>query len=438
MPLVPTNRARIAQNTNIMSKTDVKTKVTIYHDTQNWSLAWEGKDANGKPIRLRKTFNLNRLHDLVHRGQRANFIALILEKYAIAEGYLSAPTRWDSLLAHSGPDWTLAEAVRYAVGLKVLASDRSRTHETFEMYGRIFIEHFLVEMDWLTKKLSDFSRRDAQTFLDWLTEGGTKRANGVAHRGERMKGQTLKNYRSGLRSLFTELEDRELVDKNPWSRTKTIAVEEAIRRPMTEQERKTVFNALYSANPFLLLGVLFQYYCAIRPGEMRRLKFRMIDLEAGLVQMPPDVTKNHNRGAVTIPSEFAEILRAYSVGTFPADWWIFGRHLKPHPSVQMGEKTLSNAHRIILQNLAASGALASIEGLQFYSWKDNCGVSLVDGAVDIDDIRIHFRHKSLDYTQRYLSKKRGVIASIRNKESGLTDADKVKERLLNWSKGKKS
>jgi integrase len=284
--------------------------------------------------------------------------------------------------------------------------------------------------------LTDFSRRDAQIFLDWLTEGGTKRANGAAHRDKRMKGQSLKNYRSGLRSLFSELEDRELIDKNPWSKTKTIAVEEAVRRPMTEKERGVVFKALYSANPFLLLGVLFQYYCAIRPTEIRRLKFRNIDLEAGLVQLGPDVTKNHDRGAVTIPKEFISILDAFSIRTFPPDWWIFGRHLKPHPTIQMGEKTLSNAHRIILKNLEASGDLYSIEGLQFYSWKDNCGVSLVEGAVDIDDIRIHFRHKSLDYTQRYLSKKRGVIASIRDKESNLADVVAVKERLLNWNNKK--
>jgi integrase len=233
--------------------------------------------------------------------------------------------------------------------------------------------------------------------------------------------------------MFSELIQRELIEKNPFSGTGIVAVEEAVRRPMTAKERDIVFAALYAKNPFLLLGVLLQYHCAIRPGEMRRLKFRMIDLDAGLIHLSPDETKNHGRGAITIPKDFIEILRAYSIQTFPADWWVFGRHLQPHPTIQMGEKTLSNSHRTVLQDLQKTGKLANIHGLQFYSWKDTGAVNLVDCSIDIDDIRKHMRHTSLDYTQRYLRKKQGVIASIRDKESNLGDLEAVKERLLEWS-----
>jgi integrase len=434
--LIPTKRFTIASNSDIMSKTELK-EVTIYHETANWSLSWYGQNADGKPIRLRQTFNLNRLHDLVHRGQRAKYLAEILKKFAIHQGYPIKKTPYDAVLNHAPSEWLLAEAVRYACDLKVLQSTRSRTHETFQMYARVFVENFLFEMGWLNMKLSDFGRKDAQRFLDWLTEGGTKRASSAALRGKAMQGATLNNYRQGMRSLFFELVRRELIEKNVWGEVKTVETQEAIRRPMTETERDLIFKALYNEHPFLLLGVLFQYHCAVRPAEIRRLKFRMIDLDAGLIHLTADETKNKRRGAITIPKSFIEILRAYSIQTFPPDWWIFGYLMNPHDTIQCGQNSLSTMHRIVLKRLNTEGVLPNIEGLQFYSWKDTGGIDMVNSKIDIDEIRKHFRHASLDYTQRYLRKKQSVIASIRDRESNLADVTKIKEKLLDFASRKK-
>lgn len=446
MPLVFTKNPTLVSKTAKPSKADSMSKttnqnfnnkteppeVTIYHDTAQWLIAFYQTDADGKRHRIRQTFNLNRTKDKTHRGQRAKWFAYLLEQYALPAGYPYTTTQFDTILEGRDTEgWLLPEAVRYAKELKGLKSKRKRSNDTFQNYVNRFVDDFLMQMGWLDKRLTEFGKRDAYQFIDWLQETGNC-SDAPARQGQKLKGRTVNNYREGLRSLFGELVERELVDKNVWSNMGSVPEEEAVRRAMTTGERDALMAALYAEHPFLLLGVLMQYYCAIRPSEMRRLRFKGIDLEAGLIRLNPDETKNHQRGGITIPKPFLAILEAYNIGSFPSNYLVFGEHLQPHPDKACGRNTLSEKHRKVLRRLVAEGILKNADGIQFYSWKDTGGVDLIEDGVPINDIQQHFRHRSLDYTQRYFRQKRNVIATIRDRDNGVADAGKIKAGLSSF------
>jgi integrase len=434
LALIPTKRSTFGTTkTDNMSKTTPKTlsPPTLYSDSEAWSIAFYQLQDN-KKTRVRLTFDLNRIKDLVHRAQRAKYCLRLLDTWAISEGYPHTATCADAVLNDAPVDgWLLGEALGYACDLKRLASDRERSYQTFESYERIFVESFLHQMDWLNKKLLDFTRRDAQLFMDWLTERGDGK-------GKRLSGRTLNNYREGLRSLFYELMRRELIEKNPFAGLLAALEEDPIRRPLTKTERTTIINALYSHNPFLLLGVLFQFYCAVRPNEARFIKVKMLNLNENLLSLPPQNTKMRKRGEITIPQPFADILRGYGIDQLDPEWYLFGHKIEPHPTTPIGRNTLSRLHREIIRKLHAQGILLNIEGIQYYSWKDTGAMDLEEAGININDIRRHLRHENLAYTQKYLEKKQGVIAPIRDRDSGMVNASITAQTFENWKNRKNS
>lgn len=342
-----------------------------------WYIEYRLEMPGKKPKRVRKSFDLNRIHNLEARQCRADEI--------IAQMTERDLTR-------------LKDSLGFALDIK-LKSDREYTRITYRSMAGIFLG-WLDSKGWGEMTTGKFTREHAQQFLDYAL---LKRKVG---------NRTYNNYILNMRSLFFELVNRGHLKENPFSKLQKRKETQKMRVPFDPVERELVAKAVRKRHPQLYLAILLIGYCAIRLSELRRLRIRDIDLDRGLITMGGDQTKNKERAYVTIPENIIPVIRSYGLDKHPSHFFIFGEGKGLHPKdVPCGRNTINNRHREILRSIPE---IKGRKGLTTYSWKDTGGIALVRAGVDIMSIKSHFRHKSLRTTQLYLESLGVVNKEIRN------------------------
>ena len=351
---------------------------------------WQTNPATGKLTRFRETFGLNRIQDRDIRLQRAQQKILELNhKLPLGFPYVK------SLKARN--EESLLEAMQFALSIK-LQTDRKSTRHAYRSICSIFLR-FMREQGWEKMVIADFTRSHAMKFLD----------HAIRHRG--IGALTYQTYIVRLRALFTELRERDFLDRyehgrlvrpdNPFSRLPKKKIQAKRRRAFHDEERKAMAAYIQENDPFLWMGVVLQYYCFIRPSELRRLRIHMIRTHEGIIHLPGYLTKNRDASQITIPISMMKFIDQMKLCRYNQNFLLFGKGLQPHPTKPCGLNTLNNHHLKALRRLRDQGLIHNIEGLSFYSWKDTGALQLFKKKVNILEIMRQLRHKDLSTTQRY-------------------------------------
>lgn len=312
--------------------------------------------ATGQETRHRKDFNLNSIEDLTLREKVAECLVQRIEAFAVPTATKSKP---------EGP--TLKEAIELAVAVKQrlprLSSRRKYVTVAKPLLAWIKA-HKLEKMP-----VVEFTRKDARGYWDFLTLG------------KEYRGKTLNNYLDALRSLWTEMDEREMVKENPWIRIKQAREEAKIRRPFTQEERICVATHAMETDYWLFRGILLQFYCYIRPVELTRLKFRDFNFSTGTVTVQESDAKQYRRVVKTIPRSVLPYFLDGRFEKYPANYFMFGRVVvqgveRMEPStVPVDVMRPYKRHAKLLKRLKDAGKLLDTTGLSWYSWKDT-GISL--------------------------------------------------------------
>lgn len=349
---------------------------------------------SGGHQRHRKTFNLNRIHDYQERIAEGDRIFSILESVNTNSGQTCSKN-----------PISISECIQKAILIKQSKTDRSKSVTTFTSIASLFLSwlraQYLADVD---PHLVD--RRMAIAFLD----------QAVIDRG--ISPTTHNNYINILRNIFNVMIERGYIETNPFSRIPELRPDQKLRRPLSDYEKKIIMEEIRrEGDIFLEIAVGFIYYTLIRPIELRRLRFRDVDLQRGMVTMSGIQTKNHKNAKLTMDANFTGLLHRLGFHRYPPDFLIFGRGGIPHQSMPVGEHTLNNRHHKILLQLKKKYAL-DVSGISLYSWKDTGATDLLERGVTINELRQHIRHDDLKDTQRYLRQFTGVNERIR--DIGLT------------------
>jgi len=314
--------------------------------------------ATGAETRHREGFRLNEIEDLRLREEVAARLIESIEVFATPK----APKVPDKSAT------TVADAVEFALSMK-RRLPRKNSVRKYETVCRSFLK-WCAAHHYAHSSISDFGRRHARAYWDQLSTA------------KKYRGRTLNNYLATLRALWAELVERETVQENPWAKIKTVRNEEKLRRPFTDEERRTVAAYIEQTDYWLFRGVLLQFFCYIRPVEICRLKFADFDLGAGTVTVKEGNAKSWRRQVKTIPASVMHYFRDGVFDRCPANYYLFGRVgdgatavMQPAPR-PIDELRPYKRHARILKRLHADGLLVGdISGLTWYSWKDT-GISL--------------------------------------------------------------
>jgi integrase len=221
---------------------------------------------------------------------------------------------------------------------------------------------------------------------------------------------SILKYTELLTTFFTFLKKEKLIILNPvYDLPVCNRINDQAPRPIMRSDLE-VFKAEIRKDPELWLAVMFEYYCALRPGhEIREMKIKDLDLIAGTVHISRSRAKNNIDSVVTIPLQLLEELRGfYKLSTYDKEFYVFGKGGSPG-SACIGKNKLNYKFNKIRK------ALNMPSEYKLYSFKHTAAVELDENSIPAIDISRHYRHSSLSITNEYLkNKKTGVSRAIRN------------------------
>ncbi|WMX15266.1 site-specific integrase [Aureispira sp. CCB-E] len=297
----------------------------------------------------------------------------------------------------------LIQAIEFAFELKARESRRNSI-VTYSSFVSIFT-NYLKETKKANYKLEDFTKKEAIQYLDYVL---VKR---------NVSALTRNNYLKAMKVLFYVLIDRDYIKTNPFSGIKKLKIERKRRTVFSRSECGIICNYLKGRDNGLLLAISLCYYCALRPSEIRRLKVQDIDLTNGFITLDGTETKNKNLARITMPNHLVEFCKEIGIKKYPANFHIMGYQLRPALE-PCGFNTIRRTHLKVLRELEEYRLLTDIENKSFYSWKDTAARDMIEEGVNAAALMKHFRHASLETTQKYLESfgvKNDRIRELRSK-----------------------
>lgn len=136
----------------------------------------------------------------------------------------------------------------------------------------------------------------------------------------------------------------------------------------------------------------FQYYCFIRPREIRHLRAQHIMLEEEKILIDREFSKNGKSEYVAIPLPFLNKLQY--VRSMQPGQLLF--HQVRDSTKMIGENTMWARHHKVLKELNFG------KGYTLYSWKHTGAVHFIKNGGHVKQLQIQLRHHSLDQVNEYL------------------------------------
>lgn len=280
----------------------------------------------------------------------------------------------------------IKDELEYVLELKKV-NCRRRTYHTYNHVMKLFFE-FLNHKKLEKLTIDEMNSGIAQEFMDWI-----KMVHGVQNR-------THNYYLSDISILFNEMVNRNHIEINPFRKIKKLQVEETSVVAFSNEELKLVKTKLKEDDKVLycIAGLIFN--CALRPAEIVRLKIEDLFLEDGMIHISGSQSKNKKSCWVNILNEeYLEVLRSSNYDSYPNDYFIFSRHLKP------GDKEVAPTR--IAERWRKWANDNNIKR-NIYDLKHTAAGMAIDNGVPIRDLQLHFRHSELGITEKYLQRFRRV------------------------------
>lgn len=168
-------------------------------------------------------------------------------------------------------------------------------------------------------------------------------------------------------------------------------------RPIPDEARAQFIAAMRKYDPQLLLVCQLEYYCAIRPNECRLLQIGDIDFDNRIIRVPKDKSKNRQTESVCIPGQLHNAMIKAKLHEYDRNLYLFSSMGKPGVK-PLGKNNFRNRFNAIRNRLGLPAEY------KLYSFKHTGGVELVNAGIDTWELQRHFRHKSIDTTERYIRK----------------------------------
>lgn len=241
---------------------------------------------------------------------------------------------------------------------------------------------YLQEVDTGIKYVYQFDRSFAIDFLDYLILD------------KDVSPKTRNNYRTWLSTFGTWLKDRLYIDDNPIDEIHMLKEEEKFRDPLTAADLVRLRDYTKKYNPPFYLACMMEYYCFIRPDELRYVRIGDISIKDQTVYVHPEFAKNRKGQVVALNDSLLKIMIEQKVFDHPSNEFLFGHKLVPGP-----EKIYVNQFRIEWAKVRK--ALGWPKSYQFYSLKDS-GIRDLANAEGIVVARDQARHSDVSVTNKYL------------------------------------
>ena len=262
---------------------------------------------------------------------------------------------------------------------------REESIRSYRSYINIFIE-WLSFQNKDTMITQDFTKYDAVNYLDWITTNKKVSAN------------TWNNYRSFMITLFEWLIERGYYNVNHFAKIKSKKRTEKNRIIIPLEDRKLIFEDLKENNINFLMFLFFEYYSLMRPSEIFRMRIKDIKINAQIIELEGEQTKNTYNRNIVIPDKFMPVLKDYlariKVDSYDKDLYLFSRKFVP------GDFKLraKDAGKVWIELRKKFNFPAQYK---VYSLRDTSITSMLMSGIPAKVVQKHADHHDLTITSRY-------------------------------------
>jgi integrase len=283
----------------------------------------------------------------------------------------------------------IKEAVQW-VQLQKKSITSDRTKQAYNSYVNVISEWSDIHGMQKTP-LHRIATDHLHAFLDWLVQE------------RKVSNTTRNNYLIHIKSTFNFLVERKILLESPAKGIKPL--KEKISRehvPYSDKQASEIKCWCQEKDRALLLVIALEYYCFLRPAEIRLLQVK--NFVRNKLYVPAEilhegqkyrVSKNGKSGYVVIPQPLQAMIEQQNILNHPDDFFIFSKNLAPGPD-PVGINYIRNRYQRVLAELKISG------GQTLYSWKHTGVIKLYQAIKDPKKIMEQCRHHSMEVTLIYL------------------------------------
>lgn len=214
---------------------------------------------------------------------------------------------------------------------------------------------------------------------------------------------TFNSYLAWLKSVFSLLVQRELIEVSPCSGIKKQKSQQTKSIAFSPEHAKELAELCKNHDTELYIFCMCVFYCFIRPIELRRLKVGQVDLEQKKIYILGTQSKNKKTEYVVIPDRLKEIFIEHNFLDRDKEDFLFS----DYKELQYSRNKFSVAFAKICKN----GGYP--KNYSLYCWKHTGVVMYYRAGAKLKFIQMQCRHSSLDETNKYL------------KDLGLFDNDDI-------------
>jgi len=221
----------------------------------------------------------------------------------------------------------------------------------------------------------------------------------------KLSNNSIRKYRHILHALFEFIlkNNKQLYQTPVYDIPKSQYINEAAPEPIRKHDRELLLEAM-SSDQQLTLFAKFEYYCMIRPKELRFTKIGDIDFYAGRIDISRLRSKTNMQRKPIIPDVFLqELIDVYKLNSYADGLYVFGSNHQPGPQ-PVGKNTLRYRFNIIRDQLKLT------KSYTLYSWKHTGVVEADMAGVSMRHIQHQCGHVFLSTTETYSRKKRGFVS----------------------------
>ncbi len=286
---------------------------------------------------------------------------------------------------------------------------------------RMYLSDFLImKKNEVTPSTYQTYRSKLRIFCEWMDANGLGNKNvrcifqDHIHRffyhiveNNHTSRRTVKKYEQLLHTFFDFLlKTKKVIGENPVKEIPKLGEKrDEAARPIPERDRRILIEYMSEHDPQLLLVCQLEYYCAIRPNECRQIRIRDINLETATITVRQDISKNGLTETVCIPRQLMEQLEEDGIEKYPSEWFLFSSEGMPGKNM-LGKNTFRYRFDRIRDKLELS------KRYKLYSFKHTGGINLVNAGVNTWELQRHFRHKSVDTTEKYIRRNFGMQSKL--------------------------
>ena len=230
----------------------------------------------------------------------------------------------------------------------------------------------------------------------------------------KLGGTSKNNYTRTLRRVWEFARKNRSSIEDPWKEIPKYKEITKAQLPLKKGVISLLKAELKQSDPQLWLAAQFLYYCFVRPGELRFMQIKHLDLEEGKIMLTADITKPSRNRIVDVDSEFlVRLFSEYKLHTYPESHYVFT--VKKEPGIKpIGKNYFWNHFDNVREKLNLS------KDYNFYGFKHTGAVAALKAGADIKDIQNQMGHSSVAITDEYLKSMVGYESEFfKNKMPGI-------------------